>query len=275
MQTIVVTGASSGIGAATVRLLLRQGYRVFGTVRSAPGAVSEPHFHPIRLDMEDPASIDTALERIVALLDGQPLAGLVNNAGIGIPAPVAEQSMEEFRAHFQVNVIGLHQLTRGLLPALGVGRPGKAGKGRIVNISSVSGRLALPFTAAYTASKFALEGYSQALRRELLPTGVDVIVVAPGMVQTPIWGKAGDALAGYEKSPSRGPLAKLVAMMSEKAKTADTPETIAGHVLKMLTMRKPPARHAVVAQRFANETLPRMLPQRLVDRMLAKQLGLK
>jgi NAD(P)-dependent dehydrogenase (short-subunit alcohol dehydrogenase family) len=274
MQTIVVTGASSGIGAATARALLRQGYRVFGTVRSAPDAVAEPNFHPIRLDLEDPASIDTALEKIAALLDGQPLAGLVNNAGIGIPAPVAEQSMEEFRAHFMVNVIGVHQLTRGLLPALGLNRPGKTGKGRIVNISSVSGRLALPFTAAYTASKFALEGYSQALRRELYATGIDVVVVAPGIVRTPIWDKAGDALAGYEESPARGPLAKLVQIMSERAKTADTPETIAEHVLKMLTMRKPPARHAVVARRFANETLPRMLPARLVDKLLAKQLGL-
>lgn len=275
MQAIVVTGASSGIGAATARLLLRHGYRVFGTVRTAPDAVSEPNFHLIRLDMEDPGSIDTGLARILALLDGQPLAGLVNNAGIGIPAPAMEQSMEEFRAHFHVNVLGPHQLTRGLLPALGLGRPGKAGKGRIVNISSVSGRLALPFTTAYTASKFALEGYSQALRRELYGTGIDVVVVAPGMVRTPIWNKAGDALADYEQSPMRDALGKLVEIMSERAKTADTPETIADHILKMLTMRRPPARHAVVAKRFVNETIPRILPARLVDKLLAKQLGLK
>jgi NAD(P)-dependent dehydrogenase (short-subunit alcohol dehydrogenase family) len=275
MRNIVVTGASSGIGAATVRLLLAQGYRVFGTVRADPGAVAEPNYHPIRMDMEDPASIDTALGRIRALLDGQMLHGLVNNAGIGVPAPVAEQSLDEFRAHFQVNVIGLHQLTSGLLPALGMGRPGKDGKGRIVNISSVSGRLALPFTTAYTASKFALEGYSHALRAELIAEGIDVIIVAPGMVQTPIWGKASDALAGYENSPVRGPLAKLIEIMSERAKTADTPEKIAGEILKMLTLKKPPARHGVVAKRFANETLPRMLPHRLVDKLLAKQLGLK
>lgn len=271
MQTIVVTGASSGIGAATTRLLLRQGYRVFGTTRG--GEVErDPNLHPIRLDMADEASIAAGLDRIEALLDGQPLAGLVNNAGIAMPAPAAEQPIAEFRDHLLVNVVGVHQLTQGLLPALGLGRAGE--KGRIVNMSSVSGRVALPFTAAYTASKFALEGYSQALRRELYGSGIDVVVVAPGMVRTPIWGKASQALERYATSPQRAPLGKLIEVMSTQAQKADTPERIAAEVLRVLTMRKPPARHAVVVSRFVNEHLPRLLPARRVDRLLAKQLGL-
>src|SRR2546427_671557 len=184
-QGVVVTGASSGIGAAIARDLAARGFRVFGTVRrEQDGAPLEAaHVVPVLMDVTDTASVARARDEVTRALAGAPLAALVNNAGIPSAGPLELVPLDQLRHVLEVNLVGAVAVTQAFLPLL------KAARGRIVNISSAAGRGCLPFLGPYAASKFALEGASDSLRRELLPFGVRVIVVQPGSVQSRIWEK--------------------------------------------------------------------------------------
>ena len=195
MQSVVITGASTGIGFAAAKLLLARGFRVFGSVRKQADAdrlKSEfgANFIPLVFDVTDEAAVFAAAREVRAALEGQTLAGLVNNAGIAVAGPLLEISSDQFRKQMEVNVIGPVIATQAFGPLLGSDPSLKGPKGRIVMISSVAGRNGNPLTAAYSASKHAIEGLSESLRRELMLFGIDVIIVAPGAVKTPIWGKA-------------------------------------------------------------------------------------
>src|SRR2546422_3371314 len=182
---VVVTGASTGLGAAIVRHLAGKGFRVFGTVRRAEDevALTRDGVTAVRMDVTDTASVRRAREQVDRALAGTPLAGLVNNAGIPAAGPLELFPLDELRHILDVNLIGAVAVTQAFLPRL------KASRGRIVNISSVAGRGALPFLGPYAASKFGLEAISDSLRRELLPFGVKVIVIEPGTFKTAIWSK--------------------------------------------------------------------------------------
>src|SRR5438132_5517345 len=182
---VVVTGASPGFGAAIVRHLAGRGFRVFGTVRRAEDevALTRDGLTAVRMDVTDTASVRRAREQVDRALAGTPLAGLVNNAGIPAAGPLELFPLDELRQILEVNLIGALAVTQAFLPLL------KASRGRIVNMSSVAGRSALPFLGPYAASKFGLEAISDSLRRELLPFGVRVIVIEPGTFKTAIWSK--------------------------------------------------------------------------------------
>src|SRR5438132_2521675 len=182
---VLVTGASSGIGRAVVGELVRRGFTVFGTIRRRDDAASLAALGatPVTLDVTDAATIAAARAQLERALAGQPLAGLVNNAGIPAAGPLELLPLDELRHILDVNLIGAVAVTQAFLPRL------KASRGRIVNISSVAGRGALPFLGPYAASKFGLEAISDSLRRELLPFGVRVIVLEPGSFKTAIWSK--------------------------------------------------------------------------------------
>src|SRR5438093_12844615 len=181
----VVTGASTGFGAAIARHLAGRGFRVFGTVRRAEDevALARDGVTPVRMDVTDTASIMRAQGEVERALAGAPLLGLVNNAGIPAAGPLELFPLDELRRVLEVNLIGVVAVTQAFLPLL------KASRGRIVNISSVAGRGALPVIGPYAASKFGLEAVSDSLRRELLPFGVRVIVIEPGSFKTAIWSK--------------------------------------------------------------------------------------
>ena len=195
MRSVVVTGTSTGIGWGTAKTLVGQGFRVFGSVRKAIDAdrlVAEfgSNFVPLVLDVTDEAAVKAAAARVRNALAGGTLAGLVNNAGVAVTGPLLQLPIADFRRQLEINVVSVVSVTQAFAPLLGSDPALNGPPGRIVNISSVGGQVAGPFVSPYSASKFALEGLSEGLRRELLVFGIDVIVIAPGAVATAIWAKA-------------------------------------------------------------------------------------
>ncbi len=219
MRSVVITGASTGIGWASAKMLLDRGFRVFGSVRKQADADrlrSEfgANFTPLIFDVTDEAAVLAAAREVRTALNGETLAGLVNNAGIAVSGPVLELAADEFRRQMEVNFIGPIIATQAFGPLLGSDPALKGAKGRIVMISSVAGKNGNPMTSAYSASKHAIEGLSESLRRELMLFGIDVIIIAPGAVKTPIWSKADEVdISVYKNSPYFPALEKIRAFM--------------------------------------------------------------
>ncbi len=279
-QSVVITGASTGIGWATAKVLLGKGFRVFGTVRKQSdadrlSAEFGKDFVALLADVTDEAAVRQAAARVGEMLDGRRLAGLVNNAGIVVGGPLLHLEASEVRRQMEVNLIGPFLVTRAFAPLLG-SDPKRTGQpGRIVQISSVSGALGVPFVGTYVASKFALEGMSESLRRELMLYGIDVIVVGPGAVVTPIWDKAAAEDFSRFDATDYGPIIqRFLAFFAEEGKKGLAAEEIGRAIHQALTARKPKVRYAVVPQRFKNWTVPMLLPKRVVDRLIGKQFGL-
>jgi NAD(P)-dependent dehydrogenase (short-subunit alcohol dehydrogenase family) len=279
MRSVVVTGTSTGIGWGTAKVLIANGFRVFGSVRKTSDAErlnSEfgDHFVPLLFDVTDEAAVRAAAAYVRTELAGETLAGLINNAGISVAGPLLELPIEEFRHQIDVNLIGVVSTTKAFAPLLGTDRELKGNPGRIVNISSVGGKSAAPFLAPYAASKFALEGLSESLRRELLPFGIDVVVIAPGAVVTPIWSKAEQVdITPYLNTPYATALERMRTYMLALGKSGLPPERIGEAVLYALTAAKPKVR-TTVTPRPLQDFLARTLPKRVVDRMIGGRLGL-
>src|SRR5947209_444810 len=279
MQSVVITGASTGIGWATAKLLLDKGFRVFGSVRKQADAArlkSEfgANFTPLTFDITDEAAVLSAAREVRAALGGQTLAGLVNNAGIAVPGPVLELSADEFRRQLDVNVVGPIIATQAFGPLLGSDPSLKGPKGRIVMISSVAGKNGNPLTPAYSASKHAIEGLSESLRREMMLFGIDVIIVAPGAVKTPIWSKAEEVdFSSYKNSPFFPALERIRKFMLQLGENGLPPETIAERIFEALTSRSPKVRYQITPDPMRH-LITGLLPKRTVDRIIAKRLGL-
>ncbi|MBD0258621.1 MAG: SDR family oxidoreductase [Cytophagales bacterium] len=274
MNAVLITGASTGIGAACALALDKRGYRVFAGVRRAADGEAlrqhaSPNVRPLLLDVTDAASIAEAA-RLLQSESGDALAGLVNNAGIAVAGPLEFVSPERLRQQFEVNVVGVLALTQALLPLL------RKGPGRIVNISSVSGRLASPFVGPYCASKFALEALSDSLRVELSPWRIPVSVVEPGVINTPIWQKSLASNAGIldaMPAESQALYGREVAAMQAFARSAKglEPEAVARVVTRALTAVRPKTRYVVGVDARLGVLLSR-LPDRMRDWVLLNRL---
>ncbi|MHA7899337.1 MAG: SDR family oxidoreductase [Henriciella sp.] len=281
MKTVVITGASTGIGRATAEHLAEKGWQVFAGIRKlADGdalVAADDRIKPILLDVTQPDQVDAAVETVRAALNGKKLAGLVNNAGIANMGPLALQPLDQFKSHFDVNVFGLLRASQAFAPLLGMDETLEGKPGRIVNITSVGGRLASPFLGAYTATKHAVESMTDSLRRELVIFGIDAIAVGPGAVRTPIWDKAEDANSSnpYSNSPWAKPIEKFSDTMLEGGRTGLEPEVIAKTIEKALSAAKPKARYAPVPNKLTNFTLPMLLPKRFVDGFFWKRFGME
>jgi len=279
MKSVVVTGVSTGIGWGAAKVLSRKGFRVFGSVRKSEDAdrlTAEfgGNFVPLVFDVTDEGAVRAAAAKVRNALDGHTLAGLVNNAGISVAGPLLYLTPEEYRRQFEVNIIGVIIATQAFAPLLGVDKDLKGPPGRIVNISSVGGRNATPFLSPYNASKFALEGLSESLRRELMSFGVDVIVVAPGPVATKIWDKAAEVdYSRYDNTPYAGALGRARDYMLSRGPKGLKPEILGRAIWKALTVARPKVRYTVTPDGFQN-VLVNVLPKRVVDRMIAARLGL-
>jgi NAD(P)-dependent dehydrogenase (short-subunit alcohol dehydrogenase family) len=265
--TVLVTGASSGIGAAIARHLAGRGFRVFGTVRRPDdGAALERDgggVTPLRMDVTDPASIARARDEVARAIDPSPLVGLVNNAGIPAAGPLELLPIDELRRVLEVNLIGAVAVTQAFLPLL------KASHGRIVNITSVAGRAALPFMGPYAASKFGLEAISDSWRRELIPFGVKVIVIEPGSFQSRIWNKVEEMdLSRYRGTPYERVVERVRRGALTAAEHAPPPDKVVSAVERALTARRPPIR-VVVAPRFLTRVWL-WLPDRWLDWVIAR-----
>lgn len=282
-DAVVITGVSTGIGAATLRTLVARDLHVFGSVRRPADAERLRHelgahrdrFTPLLFDVTDVEAMHAAARDVRAALGGRRLLGLVNNAGIAIGGPLALQPLDEVRRHFEVNVLGALSATQAFLPLLGTDPSLTGPPGRILNISSVTGRIGPPFLGAYAGTKHALEGMSESLRRELFGFGIDVVIVAPGSIATPIWDKAEAADSGpYEGTPYMEAIRRFATRVIAEGRRGLPAEQVADVVWHALTDAHPRVRYAVVPQRLRNWVLPRLLPRRWVDRIIARGLGL-
>ena len=277
---VVVTGVSTGIGLATARVLAARDVHVFGSVRRIADADRlrtelGPRFTPLMFDVTDVAAMRAAAPVVAERLEGRTLWGLVNNAGIAVGGPLIFQPLDEVRRHLEINVIGALAAVQVFAPLLGTDRSRAGSPGRIIQISSVAGRMSAPFLGAYAASKRGLEGMSDALRRELMVFGIDVVVINPGSVVTPIWDKA-EASDGsrYVGTEYEQPLRRFLTAALESGRSGLPPEAVGQTVWTALTAERPRTFYPVLRQRLLNWTIPLALPTRLLDRLIAKRLGI-
>ena len=270
--TVLVTGASTGIGEATVVHLKELGFDAVGAVRKDEDAerLEARGIRTVRIDVTDAGQIESARDE----LGNAALAGLVNNAGIAVAAPLEFLPVDRLREQLEINLIGQMAVTQAFLPAL------RRGAGRIVMVSSIGGRVALPLVSAYNASKFGLEGMSDSLRRELRSQGVDVVLVEPGGVKTPIWNKA-EALAEdmLEDVPPEaerlyGKLIEAVRAGTQRIarETGSEPSEVAEAIGEALTANRPRARYVVGRDAKTRAVMSRVLPDRVMDRLIARAL---
>jgi NAD(P)-dependent dehydrogenase (short-subunit alcohol dehydrogenase family) len=270
--TVLITGASTGIGEATAHHLKELGFDAVGAVRRPEDAerLGSAGLRTVTLDVTDLESIAAAG---AALGDG-PLAGLVNNAGVAVAGPLEFLPLEQLRRQLEVNLIGQVAVIQRFLASL------RAGRGRIVNVSSIGGRVALPLLGAYSMSKFGLEGMSDSLRRELRPQGVDVVVIEPGGVKTPIWRKgnelAADLQAGMPPEVGRlyGPMIEALRAETvniERVRGIE-PREVAETIAAALTAKRPRARYVVGKDAKLRAPMAAVLPDRVMDRLIARAM---
>lgn len=278
MRSVVVTGTSTGIGYATARVLTGQGIGVFGSVRREADAERLQRelgslFTPLLFDVTDGPAVARAAERVSRQLHGRTLFGLVNNAGVAFPGPLLHLPIEDFRQQLEVNLTAQLFVTQTFAPLLGADAARKGAPGRVVMMSSVGGRNGSPFLGAYSASKFGLEGMSESLRRELMVHGIDVIIIAPGAIATPIWDKA-DALdvKRFEHTPYSSALQIMKDFALESGRRGLPAEVIGRTVLTALTSSRPKTRYTVTPEPV-RWLIGQWLPKRTVDRIIARRFG--
>jgi NAD(P)-dependent dehydrogenase (short-subunit alcohol dehydrogenase family) len=275
---VVVTGASTGIGNAVALHLDRIGFRVFAGVRRDEdaerlSAAGSDRLTSVRIDVTDAASIRAAADEVAAALGSEPLSGLVNNAGIAVSGPVEYLPIEEVRKQLEVNFIGQVAVTQAFLPLL------RRSRGRVVNIGSVGGEVALPFLSPYAASKHAMEGFSDSLRREVERLGVHVSVVRPGAIQSSIWERGNAAADEVLATVPREALEVYGdavrgarAAANKRAQQAIPAQEVADVVEHALTSDKPKTRYVVGRVGKAMVKLERWLPDRVFDRLVARAM---
>lgn len=277
---VVVTGASTGIGAACAEELARRGFRVFAGVRSEADArrieaQSLASLSPLMLDVTAADSIAAAVRHVAAAVGDAGLAGLVNNAGIAVAGPLEILPLDVFRRQLEVNLFGQLAVTQAFMPLL------RAARGRIVNMGSINGALAPPFLGAYAVSKFALEAVTDAMRAELRRAGVAVSIIDPGAVQTPIWEKSlaaadqlardvpPEALALYETEMNA-----MRAATRRIAAAAVPVDKVVRAVVHALSARRPKARYYLTMQTWFLFGPFRMLPEGVRDWFVRRAIGL-
>ncbi|ULA62511.1 MAG: SDR family oxidoreductase [Nitrospira sp.] len=273
-KAVVITGASTGIGAACARHLDRLGFTVFAGVRRIEDGESlkakgSARLQPILLDVTDADSIEQARVRISEQVRPQELAGLVNNAGIAVVGPLEAVPIADLRRQFEVNVIGQVAATQAFLPLL------RQGRGRIVNMGSIAGRAAMPVMGPYSASKFALEAVTDALRLEVQQWGIKVSIVEPGAIATPIWTKSGSKAEELEAGTSEelktlyaGVIAGVRARVVEAAARAIPPDAVSDAVVHALTAAHPKTRYLVGRDAKVRALMIKLLPDRWSDRLM-------
>lgn len=276
--SVVVTGVSTGIGRAIAEDLMSAGYRVFGSVRKpADAAPLEARFGrqfvPLVFDVTDAQALQGAVATVRQALQGATLTALVNNAGISLSGPLLHQPMEEFRKTFEVNLFGLLQVTQAFLPLLGAGGRPVACPGRVVNIGSVSGAVTTPFMGAYSASKHALEALSQALRRELIPYGIEVCCIEPSFIRSSIFEKAAQSLdeKTYTGTHYAAMWRQFNRSLLDQEATAKPPQKVTRAVLHAIESKRPRTRYPLDPVWY----VARVLPDRLFDKLIMKALGIQ
>ena len=280
-KDVVVTGVSTGIGWGTTKVLVSKGFRVFGSVRKQADADHLQKefgngFVPLMMDITDADAVHQAVQRVGSMIGDRNLVGLVNNAGIVVSGPLLYLRPSEYRRQLDVNMISPLLVIQAFAPLLGTDKKRRGPTGRIVNISSTSAKVAIPLLGAYSSSKSGLEGMSDALRRELMLFGIDVVIIEPGTVNTAMYDKGEkEDLSEFKQTEYCEAVQKFQNfIVAEARNNGSSPERFGEAVHVALSTAKPKARYAIVPQRFKNWTLPGLLPARMLDSQLAKLLGL-
>jgi NAD(P)-dependent dehydrogenase (short-subunit alcohol dehydrogenase family) len=280
-KDVVVTGVSTGIGWGITKVLISKGFRVFGSVRKQSDG-DRLHkefgdgFVPLLMDITDADAVGEAARKVGSMTGDRNLVGLVNNAGVVVSGPLLYLRPSEYRRQLDVNMIAPLVVIQAFASLLGTDRKRQGPAGRIVNISSSGAKVAIPLLGAYSASKFGLEGMSDALRRELMLFGIDVVIIEPGTVNTAMYDKGErEDLSEFKPTAYWEAVQKFQKFIVTEARTNGlSPERLGEAVHVALSTAKPKVRYAVIPQRFKNWILPRLLPARMVDAQLAKMLGL-
>jgi NAD(P)-dependent dehydrogenase (short-subunit alcohol dehydrogenase family) len=278
---VVVTGVSTGIGNATLHELVRAGWHVFGSVRKQEDADRLSRelgasYTPLIFDVTDAAALASAAEQVRNALGARKLCGLVNNVGVAVPGPLLELPVSEFRRQIEVNLVGALAVTQAFFPLLRKAHEEGGRPGRIVMMSSVAGRIAVPFLGPYAASKYGVEGLSDSLRRECMLYGVDVVVIEPAVVATPIWDKAETLdLSVYANSPYREQMQRVKDTSVAAGRRGSPPEAVGRLVARVLAARKPRARYMVGRGSAGIWLATHFVRTRLVDQVIGRAIGLR
>jgi NAD(P)-dependent dehydrogenase (short-subunit alcohol dehydrogenase family) len=273
-KAVLVTGASTGIGEATARRLKRSGWEVFAAARKDADLerLGGEGFTAVRLDVTDSGSIEAAKKQ----LDERGLSGLVNNAGVAVSGPMEYLPLDELRHQLEVNLVGQVAVIQAFMPNI------REAKGRIVNVSSIGGRMALPLVGPYAASKFGLEAVSDALRRELRPWGIHVSLIEPGAVVTPIWDRGRETADRLEEEMGKqararyGKLADKIRSETEKIPDRGVPpDEVAKAIERALTDSRPKTRYVVGRDAKTRLKVKAVAGDRGMDALIARTLDWK
>jgi NAD(P)-dependent dehydrogenase (short-subunit alcohol dehydrogenase family) len=270
MNSVLISGASTGIGEACAVHLAQHGWRVFAGVRTRHAAdrlrAAAPGIHPLMLDITAASQIAEAVMEVASEVGADGLQGLINNAGIAITGPLEFLPAEALRKQMDVNFFGQVELTRACLPLL------RSGHGRVLNISSVGGRIVAPFLAPYSVSKFALEAFTDGLRRELHPWGIHVISIQPGAIATPIWKKSlqtGQSIRSTLPVEAETLYGAAMNRVVKRSLLSAARGISVQHVARLahvaLTSRRPRPRYVIGRGTWLAVTLSRLLPDELLD----------
>src|ERR1700685_4360499 len=281
-KDVVVTGVSTGIGWGTTKVLVSKGFRVFGSVRKQDDADRLQKelgdgFVPLMMDITDADAVHRAAQKVGSMIGERNLVGLVSNAGLVVSGPLLYLRPSEYRRQLEFNMISPLVVIQAFAPLLGTDKKRRGPAGRIVNISSTGAKVAIPPLGAYSSSKSGLEGMSDALRRELMLFGIDVVIIEPGTVNTAMYDKGEkEDLSEFKRTEYWEAVQNFQKFIVTEARTNGlSPERLGEAVHLALSTAKPKARYAVIPQRFKNWTLLRLLPVRMFDNFIAKQMGLK
>ncbi len=279
-RNVLITGASTGIGAACARMLAERGWRVFAGVRreqdgEALKAGVVGRIVPVILDVTDREQIKTVVQEVGVQCGAEGLQGVVNNAGIALAGPLEFMPMEAIEKQFEINVLGLIAVTQAVMPMI------RASRGRIVLTGSNSGFMCEPFLAGYGATKHALEAIADSLRIELRPWGIEVALIQPGAIKTPIWSKSREAAEQlFVGMPPQceelyaAPITALRKMVDKIPSMAIPPERVAKAVTHALEARRPRTRYPVGLDSILGSVLVRVVPDRVRDWVIRKFMGI-
>jgi NAD(P)-dependent dehydrogenase (short-subunit alcohol dehydrogenase family) len=255
-KVVVITGASSGFGNLLANVLVQKGHRVFGTSRNPSATTSLPNVTMLPLDVCDDNSVSTCASTVLSETDNR-LDVLINNAGYLLEGPLEEITLEQLKAQFETNFFGAVRMINAFLPTMR-----KQRSGHIINISSIAGLMALPFKGAYSASKFALEGYSESLRQELKPIGIHVSIIEPSYYKTNLSGnKQGSSGHITDYDPHRG---RMFARVQAEWESAPGPEAVVETIAKAVESRSPKLRYPV-GKFKVNYLFRRLVPESVYE----------
>ena len=281
MRTVLITGVSTGIGKSIAEILINNKFLVIGSVRKEEDAnyLKEKYpdkFDYVIFDVTNKEAIENSRKKVESIIskNNSYLTCVINNAGIALGGPLRYLDVDIYKKQFEVNYFGLINVTKTFLDLL-IDSNKYPLKNKIINIGSISGKRSYPFVGPYTSSKFALEGLTDSLRRELLIHDIDVVLVEPGPIKTEIWNKAPDIENNpFVNTEYGNSLRKFNNMYIKMGKYGLHPDLVGNLVLKVLLTNKPKTRYVITPEKLKNYIIPGFLPDRWVDRLVGKMLGL-